>query len=144
MNWWMSFSTASNSHERVDWRYGNIVRVDVVGSLFVVGWEQFETRMVVGKNVSEAIFGPVDRQIGRHARLIPSDVLQTVEFFRKEEIWIGGHTTVVLGKVLQFHRPSVINPIITIKSFGPFESPASDSSHQHTTGKSSRIEVTQN
>ena len=49
-----------NIFGRVDGRYGNVIGVDVVGSFFVVGWEQLETRMVVGENVSEAIFGPVD------------------------------------------------------------------------------------
>ncbi len=63
--------------------YRNVVGVDVVGAFLVVGRLELEPRMVVGQNVGEPILGPVARQVGSRARLVPSNVLQFFVLLRK-------------------------------------------------------------
>lgn len=66
---------------------GHIIGVDVIGALVVVDRLQLESRVVVWKDVCEAILRTVAWQIGERAGLVTSNVLQFLELFAKSKRW---------------------------------------------------------
>ncbi len=64
----------------------NKVCVDVIGSFFVVCRLEFDSGMVVGKDVGESVFGSVARQIGVCAWFVSTDMFQFFVFFAEAEI----------------------------------------------------------
>ena len=80
---------------------GHEVGVDVVTALVVVARLELDPRVVVWQDVGEPVLGPVARQVGGGARLLPADVLQLLVLLREPEVGVSRHDPVVLGKVLQ-------------------------------------------
>lgn len=79
---------------------GYVVSVNIIRALFVVNWLQFESRMIEGQNVGEAILGPVAREISKSAGLVWNHVLQLIEFFAESQIRVCGHNSVVVREVI--------------------------------------------
>ena len=44
---------------------------------------QLDARVVVGQDVGKSVLGPVHRDVGRRARLVPTNVLQLLVLLRK-------------------------------------------------------------
>ena len=84
---------------------GHKVAVDVVGALLVIGGLQLDAAVVVGQNVGEPVLGPVARQVGGRAGLVPPDMLELLVLLAEPEVAVGRHDAVVLSKVLQLDRP---------------------------------------
>lgn len=59
----------------------HIIGVDVIGAFVVVNRLQLESRVVVWKNVGEAILGTIARKVGECAWLLTSDAFELLELF---------------------------------------------------------------
>lgn len=61
--------------------YRHVISINVVGTFVIVDGLQLESRMVIRKNVCEAILRPIAWQISKCARQVPADVLQLFKLF---------------------------------------------------------------
>lgn len=89
--------------------YRHVIGVDVIGALLIVDRLKFESTVIVRKNIREAIFRPVTRQIRCGARLVPSDVLQFFKLLRKSKVRIRRHGAIMLSKIFNFDGPAECN-----------------------------------
>ena len=83
---------------------GHKVGVDVVATLVVVARLKLDSRVVVRQDVGEPVLGPVARQVGGRACLLPADVLQLLVLLGEPEVRVGRHDAVVFGKVFELDR----------------------------------------
>ncbi len=83
--------------------YSDVVGIDVVTPVLVVWGLKLKSRMIIGQDICESVFGSVHGQIRCSTYLISSNSLQLFKLFGKSKVRVCRHVAVVVGEIFELY-----------------------------------------